>query len=130
MTTSAYLDASAIVKLVVQEPESAALHRWYVEAQQLLTSRVGVVETLRASSRREHDPRHRARIISDLEVLEFTPEVAAVAATVGGPALRTLDAIHIATALALLPDLDAFVTYDDRMAEAARNLGLPVVRPA
>jgi len=130
MTTSAYLDASAIVKLVVQEPESEALHRWYVEAQQLLTSRIGVVETLRASARREHDPRHRARIVSDLEVLELTPEIASVAAAVGSPGLRTLDAIHIATALALMPDLDAFVTYDDRMAEAARNLGLPVVRPA
>jgi uncharacterized protein len=47
------------------------------------------------------------------------------------PALvRTLDAIHLATAMALVPDLDAFVTYDDRMAEAARALGLPVVRPA
>jgi len=130
MTTSAYLDASAIVKLVVREPESEALHRWYVEAQRLLTSRIGVVETLRASARRPFDPAHRARILTDLEVLELSAEIAAVAASLGGPALRTLDAIHIATAMALGPDLDAFVTYDDRLAEAARNLGLPVVRPA
>jgi uncharacterized protein len=128
--TSAYLDASAIVKLVVQEPESDALHRWYVEATQLVTSRVGVIETLRASARRDHDPKHRARIISDLKILEVTPAIGAVAATLGSHLLRTLDAIHVATALALLPDLDAFVTYDDRMAEAARSLGLPVVRPA
>ncbi|MFN8630590.1 MAG: type II toxin-antitoxin system VapC family toxin [Chloroflexota bacterium] len=128
--TSAYLDASAIVKLVVDEPESEALHRWYVEATHLLTSRVGIVETMRASARREHDPRHRARIISDLEVLEFTEVVAAVASTVGASTLRTLDAIHVATAMALMPDLDAFVTYDDRMAEAARSVGLPVLRPA
>jgi predicted nucleic acid-binding protein len=45
-------------------------------------------------------------------------------------ALRTLDAIHLATAMALAPGLDAFVTYDDRLAEAARALGLPVIRPA
>ena len=51
-------------------------------------------------------------------------------AAIGPPLLRTLDAIHLATALALVPDLDAFVTYDDRLAEAARALGLPVVRPA
>jgi predicted nucleic acid-binding protein len=48
-----------------------------------------------------------------------------------GPAwLRTLDAIHLASALQVLPALDAFVTYDDRLAAAARSLGLPVVRPA
>ena len=128
--TTAYLDASAIVKLVVQEPESEALHRWYVEATQLVTSRIGVIETLRASAWRSHDPKHRARIISDLEILEVTATIGAVAATVGSPLLRTLDAIHIATAMALGQDLDAFVTYDDRMAEAARSLGLPVVRPA
>ena len=43
---------------------------------------------------------------------------------------RTLDAIHLATAIALGPELDAFVTYDDRLADAARAVGLPVVRPA
>lgn len=128
--TRAYLDASAIVKLVVAEPESDALHRWYVEATQLLTSRIGVIETLRASARREHDAKHRARVMTDLEVLELTEAIGAVAASVGGPMLRTLDAIHLATAMALGSDLDAFVTYDDRMADAARNLGLPVVRPA
>lgn len=130
MTEFAYLDASAIVKLVLLEPESGTLHRWYVEARRLVTSRVGVVETVRAASRRSHDVAHRARILSDLEILELTPPIADLAASVGGPLLRTLDAIHIATALATLPELDAFVTYDDRMAEAARSLGLPVVRPA
>lgn len=130
MTEFAYLDASAIVKLVLHEPGSEPLHRWYVETGRLATSRLGVVETIRASSRRSHDPAHRARIVSDLEVLELTPSIADVAAVVGGPSLRTLDAVHIATALALVPDLDAFVTYDDRMAGAARSAGLPVIRPA
>ncbi len=130
MTELAYLDASALVKLIVEEAESVALNRWYVQAERLVTSRVGVVETIRASARRPCDPLHRDRIISDVEVLELDPLIAAVAATLAPPALRTLDAIHLATALALLPDLDAFVTYDDRLAEAARAIGLPVVRPA
>ena len=130
MTATAYLDASAIVKLVVQEAESDALHRWYVEARRLVTSRIGVVETLRAAARVVHDRAHLARVITDLEIVEFTPEIAAVAASVGGPRLRTLHAIHVATALAMAPDIDAFVTYDDRLGEAARNLGLPVIRPA
>ena len=61
---------------------------------------------------------------------ELDDAIANVAAALRPPLLRTLDAIHLATALALLPELDAFVTYDDRLAEAARAIGLPVVRPA
>jgi predicted nucleic acid-binding protein len=130
MSGFAYLDSSALVKLVVEEAESSAQNRWYVEARRLATSRIGVIETVRASSRRACDPVHRARILSDVEVIELNPTLAGVAAALGPPLLRTLDAIHLATALALMPELDAFVTYDDRLAEAARALGLPVVRPA
>jgi predicted nucleic acid-binding protein len=53
-----------------------------------------------------------------------------LAATLEPAALRTLDAIHLASAMALTDELDAFVTYDDRLADAARSAGLPVVRPA
>lgn len=126
----AYVDASALVKLVVAEAESASMFRWYVDSERVVTSRVGVVETLRATSRRWFDPGHRQRVVEDIEVVEFDAAIADLAGTVGRPALRTLDAIHLASALALLPELDAFVTYDDRLAEAARALGLPVVRPA
>lgn len=130
MSSFAYLDASALVKLVVEEPESPGLNRWYVEAERLATSRIGVVETLRASARRAFDTDHRDRIMTDLEVIEVSPAIASVASAIEPAAVRTLDAIHLATALALVPDLDAFVTYDDRLAEAARAIGLPVVRPA
>lgn len=130
MTAFAYLDASALVKLVIEEPESPALNRWYVEAERLVTSRIGVIETTRASARRDFEVAHRDRILSDMEVVEVLPAIASVAATLEPASLRTLDAIHLATALALVPDLDAFVTYDDRLAEAARAIGLPVVRPA
>jgi predicted nucleic acid-binding protein len=126
----AYLDASALVKLIVDEPESSGLNRWYVEAERLATSRVGIMETRRASAKRECDPSHRDRILSDVEIIELDRRIAGLAADLEPALVRTLDAIHIATAMALVPDLDAFVTYDDRMAEAARALGLPVVRPA
>jgi uncharacterized protein len=130
MTTVSYVDASALVKLVLDEVESPALLRWYVEAERLVTSRVGVVETVRASSRRDHDAARRNRVLTDVEVYELDNSIANAAAVLPPPLLRTLDAIHLATAMALLPDLDAFVTYDDRLAEAARAIGLPVVRPA
>ena len=91
---------------------------------------------MRASSRREHDPAHRDQVLRDVEVIDLDPAIAGVAAAIAGvaaaiapSAIRTLDAIHLATALALMPELDAFVTYDDRLADAARALGLPVVRP-
>lgn len=130
MTGLAYVDASALVKLVVEEPESQELLRWYVEAERIVTSRIGVVETLRAAARRPHDPQHRDRVVEDLDIIELDASIGRSAGAMRPPILRTLDAIHLATALQLVPQLDAFVTYDDRLAEAARALGLPVVRPA
>lgn len=129
MTEFAYLDASAIVKLVIAEPGSDHMHRWYVEARRVITSRVGMIETVRAASRTKVDATHLDRVLTDLEVVELDAATAGTAARAQPPTLRTLDAIHLATALALLPDLDAFVTYDDRLADAARAIGLPVVRP-
>lgn len=130
MTGLAYVDATALVKLVVEEPESQELLRWYVEAERIVTSRIGVVETLRAAARRPHDPQHRDRVVEDLDIIELDASIGRSAGAMRPPILRTLDAIHLATALQLVPQLDAFVTYDDRLAEAARALGLPVVRPA
>lgn len=129
MTGVAYADASALVKLVVNEADSARVFRWFVEVERVATSRIGIVETIRASARREHDPVYRDRVLDEVEIIELDSSIARVAARLGPPLLRTLDAIHLATALALGPELDAFVTYDNRLAEAARNLGLPVVRP-
>jgi predicted nucleic acid-binding protein len=130
MTGVAYADASALVKLILLEADSGAVHRWFTEAPRIATSRVGVVETIRASSRRIHDAVHRGRVLEEVEIIDLNIAIAAAAAALHPPLLRTLDAIHLATAMALMPELDAFVTYDDRMAEAARALGLPVVRPA
>jgi uncharacterized protein len=125
-----YADASALVKLVIEEPETPAMNRWFVEATRVVTSRVGIVETCRAAARRPHDPDQREAVVRDVEAVELSPAIAGVAAALGPLTVRTLDAIHIASAMALGSELDAFVTYDDRMAEAARALGLPVVRPA
>lgn len=130
MTGVAYADASALLKLVVADAESLALHRWYVEAERVVTSRIGIVETYRASSRHLHDSDHRDHLIGELDVIELDSSIAREAGRIEPPGIRTLDAIHLASALRLLPDLDAFVTYDDRLADAARALGLPVVRPA
>ena len=129
MTTLAYLDASAIVKLVIDEPETETLLHWYHESDRIITSRIGVVEVRRAVKRRDHDPGQMLAVLARLEVFELDHEVERLAGGILPPALRTLDAIHVATALSI-PSIEAFVTYDDRLAEAARAAGLPVVRPA
>lgn len=130
MTTVAYVDASAVVKLIVLEPESETFHRWYVEAERIVTSRVGLVEIERAARRQGHIEDRRMQVLADLEVIEFDEQIAKLAAGVGPASVRTLDAIHLATAVRMLPELDAFVTYDSRLAAAARGMGLPVVQPA
>ena len=130
MSGTAYVDSSAMVKLIRTEPESAAFLRWYLETERVLMSRIGVIETVRAASQRAHDVAHRERLLREVEVLELSLDIAHRARDIGPAALRTLDAIHLASAIQVLPALDAFVTYDDRLAAAARQLGLPVIRPA
>jgi len=94
-----------------------------------VTGRVGLVETRRAVSRRDHDPVHLTAVLERVEVFELDAGVSRHAGALVPASFRTLDAIHIATALAI-PAVDAFVTYGDRQAAAARSVGLPVVRPA
>jgi len=130
MTAVDYVDASALVKLIVDEPESPSMFRWYVESGRLATSTIGIIETRRAANRRGHDPVHLENVLRSVVILEVDGIVARSASRVAPSALRTLDAIHLATALAMGPEIGAFVTYDDRLAEAARAVGLPVLRPA
>lgn len=127
--TTAYVDASALAKLVLDEPDGPAMRRWWVEAEHVYTSRVGVVEIRRAVARWDRDV-DATWVLRHVAIVEIDATIAERAAVLAPPALRTLDAIHLATAVALHGEIDAFVTYDARMADAARSLGLPVVRPA
>lgn len=124
---SLYLDASAITKLVVDERESAALER-LVAGKALATGRVAVVEVTKAVARADPgaDP---WGVLSRLAFVELDADLARLAGATGGPALRALDAVHVASALRLVPEIEAFVTYDDRQADAARAAGLDVVSP-
>jgi uncharacterized protein len=125
-----YLDSSAIVKLVVREPETDALLSFLEPGQVRVTSALARVEVVRAV--RRHG---RAAIARALEVLESVSLLALddtlleSAAAIGADELRSLDAIHIASALQLEGELDALVSYDERMLAAARTLGVSVSRP-
>ena len=125
-----YLDASALVKLVAPEAESDAMASFVAKHRSQSTSIVGLVEVRRAAGRRPGVTDARVEDVLERVVgIAFDPDVAVAAATIGPPSLRTLDAIHLASAAALGADLEAFVTYDRRLAEAARALGMPAASP-
>jgi len=133
--TGVYLDASAIVKLGTAEPESLALRAWLRDRSPLLTSRISTVEVARAIGRNEAGSvaagRAAAReVFTSVALTELDAGIANRAAELGPATLRALDAIHLATVLALGGELAAFVTYDGRLADAARAAGLEVVAPA
>ncbi len=124
-----YLDASALVKLVVREAQSESLAE-YLAGRTLASSRISIVEVARAVGRRfgrTWEP--EAEVFDELAFIELDSVVTAAAATLKPTELRSLDAIHLASAGQLGSDLEAFVTYDSRLAAAAQSLGIPIVAP-
>ena len=127
-----YLDASALVKLIVAEPESGALRRYLGECPRIISSRIAEVELRCAVARQDEiDAGDRvSSLIATVELLELDGEVARRAGELTPATLRSLDAIHLASALVIAPEVDAVVAYDTRLAAAARAAGLAVVAPA
>lgn len=133
--SSCYLDASALVKLVTDEAETAVLRAHLATFTSRSTSRLATIEVPRAMARKGVASAAAAaeawqQTIQGLVVIELEGRIGEAAAAVDPSTLRSLDAIHLATALALGAELDAFVTYDARLADAARAAGLTVVAPA
>ena len=126
-----YLDASALVKLIVRVPESGALRTIVRRGARMATSVISVVEVTRAIGRAvAPTPPGIAEIFDGLQLIGLDRPVLVRASALGPPSLRSLDAIHLATAMELAPDLTAFVTYDERLAVAARAHGMAVIAPA
>jgi predicted nucleic acid-binding protein len=126
-----YLDSSAIVKLVVREPESAALSRYLRGRRPIVASALARVEVLRVSISFGVQAQARAHdVLNRLDLIRINDRVLTIAGGLLPPELRSLDAIHLATASLLGDTLGKVVTYDARMADAARQLGWSVVAPA
>ncbi len=128
-----YLDSSALLKLLFEERESAALARWLEErtGTPAVSSELARVEVLRASRRLNPAALPAARsLLAQLDLIPLTSVLVAEAAEVGDPLLRVLAALHLASALSIRSELSAFVAYDDRLAAAAADAGLEPVRPA
>jgi predicted nucleic acid-binding protein len=125
-----YVDSSALVKLAIAEPESAALRRYLARRAPLVSSTLARTEVLRALLL-EGDPglaRGRA-VLSRIDLVRMNDRILKGAGTLLPTGLRSLDAIHLATALALGQDLVRIVTYDERMLDGARELGLQTASP-
>jgi predicted nucleic acid-binding protein len=127
-----YLDSSAIVKLVSPEPETAALVQALRSDPEAVSSELARVEVLRAV-RRTTGARGLAgraeEVLDRIAMIPIEAGILARAAELPPLTLRTLDAIHLATAMFLGSDASAIVTYDDRLEDAALAAGLSVLRP-
>ena len=126
-----YYDASAVVKLVFEEPESTALGKFLaVSTGQAVISDLGRTEVLRAVRRFEPDRLGvAAEVLGRFNRIRVDERVFDGAASLGGALLRTLDAVHLAAAARLGDQLEAIITYDKRMAAAAKESGIAVLAP-
>ena len=128
-----YLDSSAIVKLIVPEPETGALLELLAEWPERVSSALARVEVSRAVKRAGDDPiamQRTGEVLDRLSLIRIDAEVLSAAANMPPTELRTLDAIHLATALSLGDQLGALVAYDARLAKAAGTNGLTTLSPA
>jgi len=127
-----YLDTSALVKLVSVEDDTAALHEWVADTQpEFVASDLICTELRRAVRCSGAAPAIDIEEgLSAVDLLPATPAIFEVAAELEPIGLRTLDAVHLATALGVRDDIDAVVTYDDRLACAAVANGLAAIAPS
>jgi predicted nucleic acid-binding protein len=127
-----YLDSAAIVKLVHAESESQALRDWLAERSDTgwVSSILAEVESFRALARHAPDAITRLPPVLDLvDLVDPNAEIRGLARAVTPATVRSLDAIHLATALRVRSKPVSFVTYDNRLADAARTAGLTVDAP-
>jgi uncharacterized protein len=127
-----YLDSAAIVKLVHAEPESQALRDWLDERADTgwVSSALAEVETFRALARHAPEALSRLPPVLDLvDLVEMDQGIRSLARVITPATVRSLDAIHLATALRLHGQLASFVTYDKRLADAATVAKISVAAP-
>ena len=126
-----YLDSSAIVKLVVPEAETKALRELLKSWPERVSSVVARIEVERVARRIGAGAVRRARsVLSRIALVDLDEPVVRVAAALEPAELRSLDAIHLATAISLGGDLGALCAYDVRLGGAALSKTIEVLTPA
>lgn len=125
----AYVDTSALAKLLLDEPESPAL-RTALHGRRVISSEIAAAELLRTVARRA--PGYEPAALALLRAADLVPvssRILLAAARLLPATLGTLDAVHLGTALLLGPSAAPFLTYDRRLARAAGTAGLDVLHP-
>lgn len=127
-----YLDSCAVVKLIIEEEHSAALNtHLYSATPEVISSQLTRAEVRRALIRLGQRERTRAKADAILAQIAKLPieTIVDLAGDLPLRTLRTLDALHVATAQMLGPAVTEFITYDKRLAKAATEAGLPLTMP-
>jgi predicted nucleic acid-binding protein len=126
-----YLDSSALVKLVVSEAESNALRSFLRGRPRRVSSALARTEVIRAVRHLGTRATSRARqVVQRIDLVRLDDALLDAAASLDAAILRSLDAIHLASAQSVAAELEVIVTYDTRMAAGAETVGLPVIAPA
>jgi predicted nucleic acid-binding protein len=126
----AYIDSSALVKLAIPEPESDALRTELARWKRHVSSALARVEVVRACARVDAKARRIAeQIVGALDLVAVDDRVLEEAALLGPAELRSLDSIHLASALLLGEALGVAIAYDDRLAGAMITAGMPTATP-
>jgi len=128
-----YLDSAAVVKLAHAEPESAALRGWLDERAEVqwVSSMLTEIESFRALARYAPEAASRLPAVLDqIDLIDLDQRIRVLARMVTPATVRSLDAIHLGTALHSRSSLTSFVTYDRRLLDAAQAADLPIDSPA
>lgn len=127
-----YIDTSAVVKLVSVEAETPAIHEWVAaNASELVSSDLIRTELIRAARRSAASTQlNLSEALAAIDLLPTTAAILDSAGLIDPTGLRSLDAVHLATAIDIRDDCEGFITYDDRLADAARHHGLEVLAPS
>jgi uncharacterized protein len=127
-----YLDSAAVVKLVHAEAESSALRAWLGDRAETgwISSVLVEIESFRALARYAPEAVTRLHpVLDQIDLVDVSPRVRILAQAVRPVTVRSLDAIHLGTALAIRSSLTSFLTYDKRLLDAATAAGLPAGAP-
>jgi predicted nucleic acid-binding protein len=127
----AYVDSSALIKLIVPEAESEALRHELEGWGRHASSAIARTEVVRAAARVDPAAREPARrLLETVSLIAVSDQILDRAASLAPASLRSLDALHLASALALGPALGSVITYDVRLGDAARATGADVRAPS
>lgn len=125
-----YIDTSALLKLITVEDESSAMRAWYASHSPIWSSQLLYTEALRAGARLGIEIAIVEEALDTVSMVLPSVTTFFAAGRLLPLELRSLDALHLATAIEIGDDLEGFVAYDDRLIGAAKAASIEVITPS